>query len=968
MAALELFVAIFCLLFVPSAAPLSNCSETDYVKLMLPCDEKTVTRSLVYYLNATCKGGFLPPTPIHGLPCYCRSGEGIINNTQDCRPCMKGEFGPRGEVISDWDSWTENGTKPPEGSNIINYCENAARSFNKRPCNNWKASGDSYTLESGDNSLTRCVTSVLLITRKFILSNSTVSFDYRVDSRNCGGYYVGCDGLAFYINNNKVLDYAGNVFRWSTKTYLLEPGTHTLKWIYRKSCYSFGNSFVDRAFIRSITLVGTDESNARCTKCPPGHYSNVARASNCTPCSYFEYQSKKGQQQCDICPPDTYAMLGASKCLPLPNCTDDDLIEVPGNLDTCSCFSNNTCTTTLQPTYVKVKGFKTGPRLLCNYQDYSKLKKKQIQCRCQPGYQIIQKDGKAQCKPCDQRSFSSDGVTCQACKAGFVALRGKHFYIWKNNTLSQEGFSPMCYGDCSVEGGWIPAGGDIRTERVVGNVFTVLQSPKVEVVSEWLGQIMFNCSVTCNLTGVPRKAVRGEHLAQTKDCNLEFQVWNNGSLQEQMNCTLPKGRYVYGHETKRDGQIMTHVVPLKKGNYTFRWIFHQQDETRTMSTAFQGKIFNISILGTKDGLPNNCIPCPGGYRSILGNTEDCEICPNGTASEEGSTQCTPCEGDTFAAKTGSKECLPCGSHTHAFPKKDGCSTNGCKFIASEGVEYDLNNLSRPGGPMFRVLPYRPSKHKRSHIWPYIAVYVNLCTLDHDNTSCVKLRDRNSGERVPLPVMACRASWIVHISMGSVMGYRAKKDVRSGLFVDLLHGDRCFSGPGREERRYKTTLDLRCNVNAGVGNPGPENNRTRMYQGCEYYFVWESLYACPVCKGHEVTKIFGECINGTRNVTFVRSVPCWGTGGHQVDETANEPCEMSDTNEGKETRVLYLTQASNVIKVVIGVCVGVFVVLLGIAIYFVYKHRTLKYRYFNALTRNKPMSRLAEEDELGEQFD
>ena len=103
----------------------------------------------------------------------------------------------------------------------------------------------------------------------------------------------------------------------------------------------------------------------------------------------------------------------------------------------------------------------------------------------------------------------------------------------------------------------------------MGNVFTVLQSPKVEVVS-LLGQIMFNCSVTCNLTGVPHKAVRGENLAQKKDCNLEFQVWSNGSLQEQMNCTLPKGRYVYGHEKKRDGQIMTHVVPLKKGNYTFR--------------------------------------------------------------------------------------------------------------------------------------------------------------------------------------------------------------------------------------------------------------------------------------------------------------------------------------------------------------------------------------------------------------
>ena len=68
-----------------------------------------------------------------------------------------------------------------------------------------------------------------------------------------------------------------------------------------------------------------------------------------------------------------------------------------------------------------------------------------------------------------------------------------------------------------------------------------------------------------------------------------------------------------------------------------------------MSTAFQGKIFNISILGTKDGVANNCIPCPGGYRSILGN-KDCAICPNGTASKQGSTQCIPCEGNKFAAK------------------------------------------------------------------------------------------------------------------------------------------------------------------------------------------------------------------------------------------------------------------------------------------------------------------------------
>ena len=64
--------------------------------------------------------------------------------------------------------------------------------------------------------------SVLLITRKFVMDDSKVSFDYRVDSRDCSrpGYF-GCDGLSFFIDSLQVLDYAGNQFQWTTKTYNL---------------------------------------------------------------------------------------------------------------------------------------------------------------------------------------------------------------------------------------------------------------------------------------------------------------------------------------------------------------------------------------------------------------------------------------------------------------------------------------------------------------------------------------------------------------------------------------------------------------------------------------------------------------------------------------------------------------------------------------------------------------------------
>ena len=70
----------------------------------------------------------------------------------------------------------------------------------------------------------------------------------------------------------------------------------------------------------------------------------------------FSFVAFPGQQHCDICPQDTYSMLGASKCLPLPNCTDDDIIKAPENLDSCSCTADKMCIATVVPSYVKVRG------------------------------------------------------------------------------------------------------------------------------------------------------------------------------------------------------------------------------------------------------------------------------------------------------------------------------------------------------------------------------------------------------------------------------------------------------------------------------------------------------------------------------------------------------------------------------------------------------------------------------------
>ena len=112
------------------------------------------------------------------------------------------------------------------------------------------------------------------------------------------------------------------------------------------------------------------------------------------------------------------------------------------------------------------------------------------------------------------------------------------------------------------------------------------------------------------------------------------------------------------------------------------------------------------------------------------------------------------------------------------------------------------------------------------------------------------------------------------------------------------------------------------------------------------------------------KIIGECVNGSRNITYVPSVPCWGTGEDSDNEPKREECiTPTVTVTVRGTVVAYRTKVSNrVNKILIGVGVVIILVLLGVAGFFVYKHRVMKYRYYTLMARNKPMSRLAEEDD------
>ena len=98
-------------------------------------------------------------------------------------------------------------------------------------------------------------------------------------------------------------------------------------------------------------------------------------------------------------------------------------------------------------------------------------------------------------------------------------------------------------------------------------------------------------------------------------------------------------------ESELENTVSTLLLAL----FLRRWVFHQEDDSRALSTAFEARVFNISVLGVTSGEAKNCTACPAGYYSIDGNT-DCAICPNGTASSSGSEKCMPCKDGYFAAK------------------------------------------------------------------------------------------------------------------------------------------------------------------------------------------------------------------------------------------------------------------------------------------------------------------------------
>ena len=90
--------------------------------------------------------------------------------------------------------------------------------------------------------------------------------------------------------------------------------------------------------------VGSVKATTMCAKCPSGTYSWKAEANSCESCSPNEYQPEKGKTTCLKCPKGSFSRLGATECIPLPNCTTNDYYLLPESVEKCTKNANGNWT------------------------------------------------------------------------------------------------------------------------------------------------------------------------------------------------------------------------------------------------------------------------------------------------------------------------------------------------------------------------------------------------------------------------------------------------------------------------------------------------------------------------------------------------------------------------------------------------------------------------------------------------
>ncbi|KAM4677729.1 endosome/lysosome-associated apoptosis and autophagy regulator family member 2 [Discoglossus pictus] len=900
-----------------------QCLELDYHFEYTECDS-TGSRWRVAVLNNghVCEG---LPDPVKGKECTfsCASGEFLEMKTQLCSKCAAGTYS-LGTGIK-FDEWSN---MPPGFSNVATFMETTADFSGSRPdsCDNssWIPRGN--YIESNRDDCT-----VSLIYAVHLKKAGSVSFEYQYLDNNIF--------FEFFIQNDQCQETSSSSEKWvklsdngdwMLHTVNLKSGTNILYW--RTTGILLGSKVVKPVLIKNITIEGVAYTS-ECSLCKPGTYSDEPGSSFCSICPRNTY-SNRGVKECIKCDVATqYSDEGSSKCYDRLPCTYKDLFQIHT-----PCDSEGK--TQIMYKWIEPK--------ICREDLPKSIKlpesgQKEDCPPCNPGFYS---NGTSACSPCPLGTFTDGIQVCQKCPAGTEPVLGFE-YKWWNILPANMKTSCFNVGNSKCDGmnGWEVAGDHVQSgaggsdnDYLILNLHIPGFKPPTSVTGATgaeIGRITFVFESICST-----------------DCVLYFMVDVNRKTTS----------VVESWSGKRDKQSYTHIIS-KNATYMFTWAFQrttQEQDSRHFVNDIV-KIYSITASNALDGVASSCRACAMGPQQF---GSSCVPCPAGHFIEKESNKCKECPPNTYLSPHqvyGKEACIPCGPGSRS--NKDHTSCYSDCFLSymheNQSLSYNFSNLSSVAsllnGPSFT------SKGTKYYHLFNISLCGNggekmaVCT---DNITDVTVKDMEeesedytnlvktfvcqstiipSDSKAFRTALASQSVSLADTFLGvttstSLGGISSKPELFSSptQIPDVNFFYKSSSATSSCDKGRATVISMRCNpTKPGQGDISvPRMCPAGTCDGCNFYFLWETAEACPLCTENDYQKIEGACKKGMQETHYVWNEPKMCTRGIPLPDKRASACESID---------FWLK---------VGAGVGAFtaVLLVALTCYFWKKNQKLEYKY------------------------
>ena len=840
---------------------LPDCTDADIGSSYTRCDAVKSARDLTFFFKRPCKNGVALPPTVNGLPCNitCSPGQYLPLGRESCASCEPGTYSiGGGKKFMGWDAM-------PQG--LTTRCSFQLEADRDTPCSGWVLNG-SY-IQSGDMKGFRLVDAILEYKVELLRAGS-VAFEYRVDAER------RWDGLYFAIDGQNAMQIESYQFQYKTKAFPLSAGFHTLQWIYHKDvAYEMGE---DKAFIKTIQIMGTDFNSEQCSPCPKGYHSN-AGSSECVPCAVNTHSDSTGAATCKPCPSGQYALPGATSCLPSKACTNEDIVTTYSD---CSADGKQR---TKSQSYSQPK--------ICDGGVAPERPDTKVDCApCEAG---MYRQG-SECVYCPVGSFNpapthEGSSVCQQCPKGSVAKKVRYYDsnfspIMFQKYVDRGEISTGCANGFCGSGGWRPLGDKLDTGVGNGQVADVWLSVNVHL--ETWGEVAFNYST--------RVGNSEDNLQMYVD---DERVW--GVETQQMYAYEYRYDEMYDADTPHsqgdEPEVLEYTLDLPPGDHVLTWVFHKEREYSWMSDSVdvskpqedRAVIESIKVTGVAIGGSTGCTTCPKGYVSDPSSSM-CTPCPAGTFTLfPGLSECTPCPAGEYAPIAGSDSCRRCGHGTISGAGATSCdvSSEHCQYKVDDNTVYDLHLLAKVNEPMYGPI---------EDINNSVKYYLNLCGQTHLNTTCL------GRDGYPIYGLACQQSthkdsiWgdlqTLSVGLGDTMAFYDLDDRRQGLMVSIQGGEWCANNV-----QSSLNITMLCDMTAGSGYPEIPANGVVETNKCAYEMVWRSQHACPMCTEQDMRTIAGDCevsltssSAGQRAIETIWKEPRKCSGGEGLPPLRYEACE------------------------------------------------------------------------------